>query len=71
MKVTYNIHRFYNSNGVFAEPYRTVTVDSNSSIGKEIISAFEHAESLYVGACYAGCQITEITEEETERKQND
>jgi hypothetical protein len=65
MKITYNIHHFYTPNGILCEPYRTVTVDSSTPQGKEVIRGFDHQGKLYVGACVAGCQITKI-EDDTE-----
>ena len=55
--ITYDIYRFYSLDRaeVYADKFKTVTTSDH-----DIVDAFDHAGKLYVGACYAGCKITEI-----------
>jgi hypothetical protein len=62
MKITYEVYRFYNKDGVLAEPFKKVEIDNSTHIGREIIDVFKDNNKLYVGACYIGCKITAIEE---------
>jgi hypothetical protein len=63
MKVTYEIHRHYTQDQALGDPYRTVTVSSDTPQGREVIRALDHAGKLYKDACYIGCKIIGIEDD--------
>ena len=62
IKIEYDVYHFYTDSidGVYGEPWKHVTIDESTTIGRQIIRALIESGKLYIGAVYTGCKITSI-----------